>query len=77
MSRPQPLFIYGPLGATMIALDQALVCPACRKASFRFVNRDGSTVCCECDLPRQREHEMRAWKENEEALCSARSARAS
>ena len=42
--------IYAARGATLIVTQQAGECSQCHIAHFNFINRNGRTMCLNCDL---------------------------
>jgi hypothetical protein len=49
----EALFLFGH-DRTLILCATPLTCPRCGQPHTIFVNRDGSTVCCECDEQRRK-----------------------
>ena len=45
----QPLLFFGR-ECTFIVTAKPLQCPGCGEARFFFINRNGRTLCAECDL---------------------------
>lgn len=51
---PDGMLVAHGRDATFICLEQPARCGACGGMHCWFVNRDGATRCCSCDLARHR-----------------------